>query len=556
MFRFTLLGAAAVLAIHAPAFAQQAPADAAQLAARIDAGIASYYKAGEPGASVIVTRDGKTLFRKGYGMADIEGGAAMDPALMLRIGSMTKQFTAVAILMLAEQGKLKLDDDIAVHLPGYPTRGEKITIEHLLTHTSGIASYTASPTFAANRHLDISVPDLIASFRDQPLDFKPGARWAYNNSGYILLGAIIEKLSGMPYAGFIQQRILDPLGMRNTGYENAQKGVLPRAKGYAQGDGKIVPSTPVATNKTYAAGALVSTVDDLARWDAAISAGKLLSAESWKRAFTAYKLADGRSANYGYGWEIGKVQGVDMAAHGGAVNGFSTYAIRIPAERVYVAVLSNAEYGVVQPDVVATKAAAIAIGKPLPDFRTVAVAPEALEAYTGIYVGEDKAVRTVRVEKGQLTLQRAGRPKMPLLPHAPDAFYLDKSLTHFAFVRDAQNKVAKLTIFQDGLQHDYPRTGDLPLPPKVIVLAPALLDTYLGSYQMAPGFVLEVKRNGEQLIGQATGQPGLDLLATAEGAFVVKQIDATVRFVKGADGTVTNLVWNQGGRERAAPRAK
>ncbi|HEU4852054.1 MAG TPA: serine hydrolase [Telluria sp.] len=554
MFKPSLFCAASVLALHAPAALAQAPASLAQ---RIDAAIAPYYQAGEPGAAVIVTKGGKTVFRKAYGLANLERRTPMNADMVQRIGSVTKQFTAAAILMLAEEGKLDLSDDIGKHLPGYPAGAQKITIEHLLTHTSGIPSYTRKHDFQDKQHLDASVDEMIATFKDEPLDFVPGTRWAYNNSGYYLLGAIIEKVSGKSYADFIHERILRPLGMKHTAYEG-KDGRVAQASGYSPVKGKLAPSAPLSPSKVYAAGALVSTVDDLARWDAAIASGKLLKPASWKRVFTPYTLADGSSTNYGYGWETGKLQGLPMVAHGGNTNGFSTYTMRVPDEKLYVAVLSNAEYGVVQPDVVASKAAAIAIDKPLPEFRAIEMDAKALEAFMGTYqAGPNKEPRTIAVVDGKLVMQRPGRPRIALLPHADNAFFIDKSLTHLEFARDAQGKVTQMTVHQDGLAHVMPRVGDLPAERKAVTLPGELLDTYVGSYQMAPGFVLEVKRDGEQLVGQATGQPPLNLMALGEGQFFVKQIEsASVRFEKGADGKIEKIMWKQGGKERPAARIK
>jgi CubicO group peptidase (beta-lactamase class C family) len=547
MLRLSLLGAAIFLS---------APSVYAQ-DARIDAAIAPYYAANEPGATVIVTRDGKEIFRKAYGLANLERQQPMRADMTLRIGSVTKQFTAVAVLMLAEEGKLKLDDEVTKYLPDYPVHGERITIEHLLTHTSGIPNYSGNRDFLAERHLPATPEQMTRYFKTEPLDFKPGSKWAYSNSGYILLGAIIEKASGQPYADFITKRILQPVGMNDTAYEGQEPRRFDYASGYSQQQGKLVAAAALHPSKTYAAGALVSTASDLARWDAAISQGKLLRADSWKRAFTPATLASGKSTNYGYGWESGKLQGLSMSAHGGNINGFSTYTMRVPSEKLFVAVLSNAEYGIVQPDVVATKAAAIAIGKPLPDFKPVTLEPGALAAFTGVYQTDPQAPRMIVAENGKLFMQRPGRGRTALLAHSANGFYIDKSLTHMEFGRGADGKVAQLVIHQDGLAHVFPRSGDLPAERKGIVLAASLLDSYVGKYQMAPGFVLEVKREGEQLVGQATGQPPLNLLAAAEGVFFVKQIgNAEVRFNKAADGQINGITWVQNGRERPAPRVQ
>lgn len=548
---------ASLLAINAAGAQAQSQAPSSSLTARLDAAVAAHYNAEEPGAVVLVARDGKTLLRKGYGLADIDRRIPMDPSMALRIGSVTKQFTAAAILMLEEQGKLRLDDEVTRYLPGFNTHGQTITIEHLLTHTSGVYNYSRKHDFTDSQHLEASVDQLIASFKDEPLDFSPGTRWAYSNSGYVLLGAIIEKVSGEAYADFIHTRILAPLGMEHSAYEGRDARALPRATGYAREKGVLVRAAPLSPSKTYAAGALVSTVDDLARWDGAIGAGKLLKPASWQKMASAYRLADGRSSGYGYGWETGKLQGLPMVAHGGNTNGYSTYIMRVPGERLFVAVLSNAQYGIVQPDVVATRAAAIAIGKPLPEFRPIAMTRQELEAFTGVYQAAGQPPRKLAVAGGALVMQRPDRPAVTLLPHAANAFFIDKSLTHLEFSRDVHGKVTQLTLHQDGVAHAIPRLGDLPAERKPVVLPASVLDAYAGAYQMAPGFVLEVTREGDQLAGQATGQPQLNLLALAEGEFFVRQIDsASVRFEKGADGTVTGLVWTQKGRSRPAPKIR
>ncbi|WP_267873649.1 serine hydrolase [Massilia sp. Se16.2.3] len=259
-----LVGAPASAAPGTPAAQSQAA-----LAASIDAPVTPYYKAGEPGATVIVVKDGKTILRKAYGMADAAGKKALTPDTVMRLGSITKQFTATAILLLAEEGKLSLEDDITRFFPDYPTHGKKITVEHLLTHTSGIQSYTGKPGYVAGMTQDMSVAAMIDGFKNDPLNFEPGADYRYNNSGYFLLGAIIEKVSGQPYATFLEQRIFTPLGMKDTAYEGHERGKAARAVGHTPADKGFAPAAPLSMTQPYAAGALVSTVDDLARWDAA-----------------------------------------------------------------------------------------------------------------------------------------------------------------------------------------------------------------------------------------------------------------------------------------------
>lgn len=348
-------------------FAQtaQAPAEAIvdrEIVARLDIAIAKHYPAKQPGAAVIVVKNGTTIFRKAYGLADIAQGRTMTADMSLRLGSITKQFTATAILMLADQGKLTVADDIRKFLPAYPTGGKIITIEHLLTHTSGIASYTGMRDFVAHSTTDMSVGEMIDYFKDQPKEFEAGQRYSYGNSGYFLLGAIIEKVSGLTYADFLAQNIFTPLGMNDTAYEGHERTSVTHIEGYSQVKKGFVPSPVLSMSQPYAAGALVSTVDDLARWDAAISSGKLLKESTWKKAFTPYTLNDGTVIKYGYGWEIGKLFGLKIISHGGSINGFNSGVLRIPDEKLYVAVLSNAGVGS-DAETVAVQAASIVMSQ-------------------------------------------------------------------------------------------------------------------------------------------------------------------------------------------------
>lgn len=360
-------GSASTTAV-APAIVVAASQEEA-LAARINSEIAPLFKANEPGATIIVTRDGLTVFRQAYGMADVAKGLPMTPDTVMRIASITKQFTATGILILVDEGKLALDDDINKFLPDYPTGGKRISIEHLLTHTSGIANYTSKPTFEAGMNTDLTVSQMIDSFKNDTPQFEPGTRYSYSNSGYFLLGAIIEKVSGLSYAKFVEQRIFVPLGMSNSAYEGHERGSAMRAQGYTRSSASagFEAGKSVSMTLPYAAGALVSTVDDLARWDAAVSAGKLLKPSSQQKAFTAHVLADGKSVPYGYGWSVRKMHGMPMQSHGGGIPGFSTYALRLPEKQLYVAVLSNADRGLPGAEMIALKAATIAIADIAPD---------------------------------------------------------------------------------------------------------------------------------------------------------------------------------------------
>lgn len=548
----TAVCAAVLLLCHPQAVFAQDAATATRaerdLASRIDAAIAPYFKADAPGATVIVVKDGKTVLRRAYGMADTGKGVKMTPEMALRLGSITKQFTSTAILMLADEGKLALDDDITKHLQGYPARGKKISIEHLLTHTSGIVSYTGKPAYSATMTQEMTVARMIDSFKNDPLDFEPGSQYRYNNSGYFLLGAIIEKISGQSYAAFLEQRIFTPLGMNDTYYEGFGKSRAPVAAGHTRGATGFGAARPLSMSQPYAAGSLVSTVDDLARWDAAVSAGKLLKPASWQRAFTSYRLTDGKPTNYGYGWEVGKVQGEAMSGHGGGINGFTTHAMRLPDQKVYVAVLTNSDSGPANPGLVARKAAAIAIGKPYREFREVALDGSALDAVTGTYEVEQGVQRVFRRSGDGLVMQRTGRPPVPVKAASKDEFFLPGGLDWFSFQRDAGGKISSVTVHQDGNALVNPRSGDAPAARKAVKIASAAFDARAGRYELRPGFVMELTRDGDRYFAQATGQGKLEIFPMSETVFFSDQADAEISFE--GDG----FVLKQGGRNTPARR--
>ena len=417
---------------------------------RLDAALAPMFKPDWPGATVIVTRDGKPVFRKAYGLANVAEKTPMQPDMQLRIGSITKQFTAVGILMLAEQGKLSVKDDIRKYLPDFPDKGSTITIEHLLQHTSGIPNYTALKAFRSLPEEGVTLDQVLGVFAKEPLDFKPGERYSYSNSGYFLLGLVIEKLSGMKYHDFIAKNIFEPLGMQDTAQEGFERSARRHIKGHRLSGKEIVAVKDIDVTLAYSAGALVTTVDDMARWDAAVSSGKLLKPATWRQAFTSCRLPQDAPCNYGYGWNIGTLAGHRMIHHGGSIPGFTAQALRLPDDKVFVAVLTNGNGGAVNTPVIAYKAAGIAIGQPFAEFKPIALAPEALDAFVGTYVGADKVKRLVRRDGDKLVMQREGRDAMPIMAHAPDSFFMEGSLASLEFQRGSDGKVHSLLVRQPG----------------------------------------------------------------------------------------------------------
>jgi D-alanyl-D-alanine carboxypeptidase len=552
-------GTVALLLLMGAAAAPAADPKPAGPTAAIDALLKGSYPADRPGAAVIVRKDGETLFERAYGMADLELGVPLRPDMVFRLGSITKQFTAAAILMLAEEGKLSLQDPIEKHLPGYPTQGHTITIEHLLTHTSGIQSYTDMPGWMTSRILSpMTVQELVDGFKREPMQFAPGERYAYNNSAYVLLGAIVEKASGSTYEAFVTERIFQPLGMTASYYGSTERIIPRRAPGYTREGDQPKNARYLSMTQPFAAGSLLSTVADLARWDAALYTEKLLKRASLEKAWTPFVLKNGKATGYGYGWAVSKLRGRRSINHGGGIFGFSTFALRLPEERVYVAVLCNSDRPAADPGYVAKKIAALVVGDPFPEPVPITLDAKVLERYVGVYRIDERSARTVTVESGRLYTQRSGGQRTEVRPSSETEFFYDKSLTRLRFVVDASGRATEMLMYPDDADEPEraPRVADAPAERAVERVDPAVYDAYVGEYELAPGFVLTVTREGDRLMTQATGQEKVEVFPSSETEFFLKVVDAQITFVRGAGGTVDQLVLHQGGRDMPAKKRK
>ncbi len=453
-----LTNAALVLCLALTSYAQ-APATNDKLAAAFNADLEKMFKPNEPGAAAIVVKDGQVIFRKGYGLANLELGIPIAPEHVFRIGSITKQFTAVSILMLIEQGKLALTDEITKFLTDYPTQslaqGHKITIEHLLTHTSGIVTYTGLPEWQPLWRKDVTLTELVDLFKNKPMDFAPGEKHKYNNSAFVLLGVIIEKASGMKYADFVEQKIFAPLGMTNSFYDDTKRVIPRRIPGYQKDGERYTNAEYLSTTWPYAAGSLISTVDDLAKWDAALYTDKLVKQSSLQRAWTSYVLKDGKPTNYGYGWGVNTLEGMQMISHGGGINGFTCNAVRLPEARVYVAILTNREGGTGN---LAQKLAVLASGKewhepvaakPLETKAAAIVNETVLERYVGAYQLAPEFIITVTREGAKLFGQATGQQRFELTPESETKFVIAIVSAQIEFTVE-NGQVTQLTLNQGG----------------------------------------------------------------------------------------------------------
>ncbi|MFT5452727.1 MAG: CubicO group peptidase (beta-lactamase class C family) [Enterobacterales bacterium] len=400
------------------------------------------YPEDKPGASLIVVKDGKIIFENGYGLADVEDNLSVSSKHVFRLGSITKQFTAVAILMLAQEGKLSLDDDLLKYVPDYPVHDQKITIKNLLSHTSGIFNYTNMKEWLPVWRKDYSVDEMIDFFKDQPTDFNPGEEWNYSNSGYFLLGKIIEVASGMSYEQFIEEKIFKALGMKNSYYDHVAEIIPNRASGYSMGDQGVENAAYISMTQPYSAGSLASTVKDLALWDTALYTEQLVSQALLEEAWTDFKLNNAEKSYYGYGWSISELQGKKAIEHSGGIHGFSTFGIRLPEDKIYVAILTNSDSS--SPSLPALQIAALVSGNPIVAPEVISLNDKALSEFVGIYHFESNAERVITLKDGQLYSQRAGGHVFDIEPYGKDKFFFKDSFTRLIFERNEAGKIVSV----------------------------------------------------------------------------------------------------------------
>ena len=287
--------------------------------------------------SVLIARDGEPIFRRSYGLANVEHDVPNRAETKFRLGSLTKQFTAAAVLLLQERGLLDVRDPIGKHIEDAPHSWEDVSIHNLLTHTSGIPSFTSFPDYEGTWMIPSRPEKTMLRFRDKPLEFRPGKKLSYSNSGYILLAVIIENASGMRYEEFLEKNIFAPLGMNDSGHDSFAAILKHRATGYVEGEGGLEHAPYHDMTIPIGGGDLYSTVDDLLKWDQALYTDRLLSDKSRKAMFTVHK------SDYGYGWGVGKMFGRRIHSHGGGINGFVSQIIRFPEDKATVIVLCNHE---------------------------------------------------------------------------------------------------------------------------------------------------------------------------------------------------------------------
>lgn len=408
----------------------QTPSRAA-LIQRLDSIAGAPVKSGAvAGMAVAVVKGRDTLLMKGYGLADLENQVPVTPQTVFRIGSVTKQFTSAAVMQLVEAEKVGLDDDMSKYIPKYPTRGRKILVRHLLNHTSGIPSYTdVGPVFGTVMRSDLSHDSLVAIIAPDSLMFEPGSHFYYNNTGYFMLGMLIEQVTGKPYGAYLEEKLFAANGLKSTIYCDTRRIIPHRAQGYDRAQTGLLNASFLSMDLPYAAGSLCSTVTDLVAWTDKLGNGKIVSATSYKQMTTPIPLTSKRPMNYGFGLTSDTlVNGRRVIAHGGGINGFISSLMHVPKDSLIIAVLANTSPA--PSDAVAISLARAVLGLPAP---TPAGPPKDLPLTVderARYVGEYRLTRPngakvdfkVFEESGQLMAQPEGQRAAKMASQGNDVF--------------------------------------------------------------------------------------------------------------------------------------
>lgn len=486
-----------------------------------------------PGFAVLVAKDGEILFEQAYGFANIEEAIPASPTTKFRIGSITKQFIAAAILKLQEQGKISVNDKLEVFIPDFP-RGDEVTIHHLLTHTSGIHSFTNQPGFIDYVTQKAEAKTIVDSIKSWEFDFNPGEKWEYNNSGYFLLGIILEKVSGKGFGDYLYEEFFKPFGMNNTGIYVNEEPPENTAIGYTVEEGAYKPALDWNMSWAGGAGSMYSTVVDLYKWNEAVFNGKVLSEESITAAHTPVKLNNGElppSGKYGYGWAIVDFRGVTEIAHGGGLHGFISYLSRFKEENLTIVTLTNCTPTMdgLNPNGTSDIFAQYAIWDklaPRESNKTVEIEKSKLDDYLGRYDYGNSMVLTITRSDDKLLAQMSGQNQFEIYPSGEDEFYWKVVEAKIKFKRDGTGKVVSGIHFQGGNELKVIKLPEI----KTLELDTELLKPYLGKYKVNNDFMVEVTLSGNSLFVQGTGQPKLELFRIEDNKYMPKEVLIGVSF--------------------------
>jgi CubicO group peptidase (beta-lactamase class C family) len=548
-----LLGAVAFMVATAAAASSVPPRD---FRAKANNLLNEYVREGLFSGAVVVAQDGKPIFRRVYGLADRQWGVPVTFDTEFRLGSITKQFTATAILQLEERGRLRLDDPVSKYYERAPAAWSAITIRHLLTHSSGIPSYTAIPHFIYGQpsKVDRTPDEIISLTRDQPLEFTPGSDMVYSNTGYVLLGLIIEKITGQKYGDYLREQIFKPLGLDHTGYDDGSTIIRHMASGYHLSGDAVVKASYMSMTLPFSAGALYSSIDDMLKWDRALHAAKPIGPAAVASMFTDY------GHNYGFGYYILKSKtGHIMWDHEGGIFGFHSEIAHYPNDGLTVIVLSNLEDAPAYK--IGNDLADLYFGAPAP--RRVRIDPAVLSNYLGYFqTGAASAAEIVRDgDHLAVNLGRNARP-IPLFPEDQSTFSSPTAGIEVVFDHKGGGSSQTMILKRSG-DHQAKRITDVEAhrlwaiaarPHVAIALDPRSLTALTGVYRVSPSFLLTVSEVDEHLMVRPSGAPRYPVDPETSTLFFNDERGVGLSFKLDGSGRALEATFIQGGIERPAPR--
>jgi CubicO group peptidase (beta-lactamase class C family) len=549
--------------------------------AKIDKLVQKYVDYKAFNGAVLVAENGKVIFKKGYGYANFEWNISNTTDTKFRLGSMTKQFTSMLIMQLVQEGKIRLDEKVSEILPGYPKeQGNKITVHNLLTHTSGIPNYTNFPNFGTEVVRNPFSPEkLVELFEEMPLEFDPGSKFSYSNSGYILLGYIIEKVTGEPYEKVLHEKIFNLIGMENSGYDHSSKIISKRAYGYDMLVNIVRNISYIDMSVPYSAGALYSTVEDLYKWDQALYTDKLLPKENIKKIFGKYIPALG--SYYGYGWFVTKMEkvkkdSVNVVMHGGSVNGFNTLIERFVDDKNLIVLLNNT--GGTNLQAIAGDIKKILYNEEyeLPEDPEIIKfgkiisekgADGALKYFDNLSKADAKKLSESDINNIGYSLLADDKTK-----DAIKIFKLNIKLYNTAnsydsyaeaLMKDGQ-KEASIGNYKKSLElnpansNAIEKLKNLGVEYKAgkVNINPEVFMQFVGEYQLAPNFIMTITTDDDKIFEQASGQSKFEIFPTSETEYYLKVVNAQISFIKDDSGKVLKFILHQNGRDIPGEKIK
>lgn len=554
--QFSVLVATAfpLLVSPSPACAQELSAPQLDIKPQADALLRSAYPADGPGAAVIVTRGDRVIYAAGQGLADTATGRTITTDTAFRLGSIVKQFTAAAVLKLAEEGRLSLNDPIARFFPDWPEPASRATVRQLLNHTSGIQDYSKVPGWIqANRQRAWTTTQLLAIARGLPARAEPGVAFEYNNGGYVLLGAILEQVTKKAWHEVVADKITRPLGLHTIAFATPDRLDRKSASGYTRVNGQQQPVQLSDMRVAHAAGGLNGSVHDMAKWAQALHHGKVINSASYSEMTSPARLVDGSTVPYGFGLRIQEIRDEKAFAHGGAGAGLDTDSIYIPSQNIFVAVFANSDDPSSDPSILSRRLAALAMGNPFPILSQVPVDMKLIESAFGTYITEGGPPRRFFERGGKIFLGR-GDDEREVFAAGENRFFFGKNdLAWFRIDRDESGTpVMEVHTPQSTTPIRFTRTGGVP---DALVIARDILQSYVGSYQTETIALTITINEAGQLMIAPDGQKPLAMRPVSETEFRIEGGNMRLVF-EPAEGRVDAFTLYRGARALHGKRVR